>query len=157
MIDDLHLLGEIVVDLKAKLCYSKSKPCEHEMTILQGFRLPKPLCNFSPGKFAIPGKILEILIHLVLMIDCKKFKQLETPVIFLLSDFSLSRWMTDVGKIGDKATLEQWAIELLKSELKLSNYMLEPMCKRSQYLTGNGNWNSSGMKSEYVVLNIVFA
>jgi hypothetical protein len=67
MVDDLHLLGEIIVDLKIYLCYSKSKPCEYEMIILQGFRLPKPLCNFRPGKFAIPGKVLENIIHQIVM------------------------------------------------------------------------------------------
>lgn len=56
MIDDLHLLGEIVIDLKARLCYSKSKACEREIAILEEFRLSKPLCNFTEGSFAIPGK-----------------------------------------------------------------------------------------------------
>ena len=55
MIDDLHLVGELVIDLKAKLCYSKSKSCEREITVLEDFRLPKPLCNFTQGSFAIPG------------------------------------------------------------------------------------------------------
>ena len=55
MINDLHLLGEFVIDLKVKLCYSKSKPCEHDITVLEDFRLPKPLCNFTQGSFAIPG------------------------------------------------------------------------------------------------------
>ncbi|XP_062579219.1 uncharacterized protein LOC134241150, partial [Saccostrea cucullata] len=112
MINDLHLLGEIVVDLKAKLCFSKNKACENEMTILQDFRLPKPLCNFSAGGFAIP-------------------------------DFSLIKWMKDIGNFGNNMTLEQWAVDLLKSKLKLSNYMLDPMCKRSQYLAGSANWNLS--------------
>lgn len=56
MIDDLHLHGEIVIDLKARLCYSKAKACEREIAILEEFRLPKPLCNFTEGSFAIPGK-----------------------------------------------------------------------------------------------------
>lgn len=56
MIDDLHLRGQIVIDLKARLCYSKSKACEREIAILEEFRLPKPLCNFTEGSFAIPGK-----------------------------------------------------------------------------------------------------
>ena len=55
MIDDLHLVGELVINLKAKLCYSKSKPCEWEITVLEDFRLPKPLCNFTQGSFAVPG------------------------------------------------------------------------------------------------------
>lgn len=56
MISDLHLRGEIVIDLKTSLCYSKSKTCEREITILEAFRLSKPLCNFTEGRFAIPGK-----------------------------------------------------------------------------------------------------
>lgn len=55
MIDDLQLLGEIVIDLKARLCYSKFKTCEREITILEDFRLPKLLCNFTDGSFAIKG------------------------------------------------------------------------------------------------------
>jgi hypothetical protein len=53
--------------------------------------------------------------------------------------------MTDVANIGNSTTLEQWAVDLLKSKLKLTNYMLESMCKRSQYLIGRGNWDLSGM------------
>jgi hypothetical protein len=64
--------------------------------------------------------------------------------------------MTEVANIGNKTTLEEWTVELLKSELKLSNYMLEPMCTRSHYLMGRGNWDLSGMKNGYVQLNIVY-
>lgn len=62
MIDDLHLRGEIVIDLKARLCYSKSKACELEIVILEEFKLPKPLCNFTEGSFAIPGKALMMIL-----------------------------------------------------------------------------------------------
>ena len=55
--------------------------------------------------------------------------------------------MTDIGDLADKTTLEQWAVDLLKSELKLSNYMLSPMCQRTQYAAGSGNWDLSGKKT----------
>jgi hypothetical protein len=79
MIDDLHLLGEIVLDLKARLCFSKNKPCEQEVIILQSFRLPKPLCNFSPGNFAIPGEILYNLNSRIIMyyMKLKKNKNIQ--------------------------------------------------------------------------------
>ena len=54
--------------------------------------------------------------------------------------------MADTGDLADKTTLEQWAVDLLKSELKLSNYMLSPMCQRTQYTAGRGNWDLSGIK-----------
>ena len=54
--------------------------------------------------------------------------------------------MTDIGDLANKTTLEQWAVDLLKSELKLSNYMLSPMCQRTQYTAGSGNWDLSGIK-----------
>ena len=53
--------------------------------------------------------------------------------------------MTDIGDLANKTTLEQWAVDLLKSELKLSNYMLSPMCQRTQYTAGRGNWDLSGI------------
>ena len=54
--------------------------------------------------------------------------------------------MADIGDLANKTTLEQWAVDLLKSELKLSNYMLSPMCQRTQYTAGRGNWDLSGIK-----------
>lgn len=57
--------------------------------------------------------------------------------------------MTEIGYLGDNAVLEQWAIDLLKSELKLSNYMLDPMCQRTQYNAGDGNWNLEGIHHVY--------
>lgn len=61
--------------------------------------------------------------------------------------------MTDIEDLGDKAVLEQWAIDLLKSELKLSNYVLVPMCQRTQYNAGDGNWNLAGM--HYTILKVL--
>jgi hypothetical protein len=57
MIDELALGGEFVVDLRVKLCYTKGKPCEHDVTVLTGLRLPKPLCQLQTGQFPIPGRI----------------------------------------------------------------------------------------------------
>lgn len=62
-------------------------------------------------------------------------------------DFSLSKWMTEIGNFGNKTVLENWAVDLLKSELKLSNYMLDPMCNRKQYNAGDENWNLTGIYS----------
>ena len=70
------------------------------------------------------------------------------------SDFSLSKWMADIGDLADKTTLEQWAVDLLKSELKLSNYMLSPMCQRTQYTAGRGNWDLSG-KALSIQINLI--
>jgi hypothetical protein len=58
-----------------------------------------------------------------------------------ISGFSLSKWMRD--KI-EGPVLHQWAIDLLKSELKLSTYLNDPMCKRTNLLPGAGNWNVKG-------------
>lgn len=55
--------------------------------------------------------------------------------------------MTEIGNLGNKAVLENWAVDLLKSELKLSNYMLDPMCNRKQYNAGDENWNLTGIYS----------
>lgn len=53
--------------------------------------------------------------------------------------------MTEIGNLGNKTVLENWAVDVLKSELKLSNYMLNPMCQRTQFNAGDGNWNSTGI------------
>lgn len=71
-----------------------------------------------------------------------------------MADFSLSKWMNDIGDFGDKAVLDQWAVDLLKSELKLSNYMLDPMCQRTQYNAGNGNWNLAGINLWFLISKI---
>lgn len=68
MIDDLQLHGEIVIDLKARLCYSKFKACEREITILEDFRLPKSLCYFNVGSFAIKGNKYFKMITIVLIL-----------------------------------------------------------------------------------------
>lgn len=57
VIDDLAQINHFVVDLTVKLCYSSGSSCEHDVVVLQGFKLPKPLCNFAGGRFAIQGRI----------------------------------------------------------------------------------------------------
>ncbi|XP_078339843.1 uncharacterized protein LOC144627269 [Crassostrea virginica] len=60
-------------------------------------------------------------------------------------DFSLSKWMED--KI-DGPVLKQWTVELLKSELKLSSYLNDPMCQRDDLFPETGNWNVKGKKNK---------
>lgn len=80
MIDDLQLRGEIVIDLKARLCYSKFKTCEREITILEDFRLPKLLCNFTDGSFAIKG-------NKYFLDDNYSFICIYEPVVFFKLNF----------------------------------------------------------------------
>lgn len=99
-----------------KLCYSSGSSCELDVVVLQGFKLPKPLCNFAGGMFAI-------------------------------QDFSLSKWISDKKADLQGASLEQWAIDLLKSELKISNFLLNPACSRASFSVGEGNWNLASCPS----------
>lgn len=46
----------------------------------------------------------------------------------------------------DGPVLQQWAIDLLKSELKLSSYLNDPMCEREDLSSGIQNWNVKGEK-----------
>lgn len=46
----------------------------------------------------------------------------------------------------DGPVLQQWAIDLLKSELKLSSYLNDPMCEREDLSAGIQNWNVKGEK-----------
>lgn len=69
----------------------------------------------------------------------------------MISGFSLSKWMTD--KI-EGPVLHQWAIDLLKSELKLSIYLNDPMCKRTDLSPGAGNWNVEGEK--YIIWKMYY-
>lgn len=46
----------------------------------------------------------------------------------------------------DGPVLQQWAIDLLKSELKLSSYLNDPMCEREDLSSGIHNWNVKGEK-----------
>lgn len=61
--------------------------------------------------------------------------------IFSSKDFSLSKWISDKKADLQGASLEQWAIDLLKSELKISNFLLNPACSRASLSVGAGNWN----------------
>lgn len=69
-----------------------------------------------------------------------------------MKGFSLSNWMKD--KI-DGPVLQQWAIDLLKSELKLSSYLNDPMCEREDLSSGIQNWNVKGEKVAFFYINTV--
>ena len=56
VIDDLVMINDLVVDMTIKLCYSSGASCQQDIVVLQGFKLPKPQCNFAGGMFAIKGK-----------------------------------------------------------------------------------------------------
>lgn len=60
-----------------------------------------------------------------------------------MKGFSLSKWMQDNI---DGPILQQWAIDLLKSKLKLSSYLNDPMCEREGLSPGIQNWNVKGEK-----------
>lgn len=59
-------------------------------------------------------------------------------------DFSLSKWISDKKAEIQGTSLEQWAIDLLKSELKISNFLRNPTCNRATLGAGDGNWNVTG-------------
>lgn len=63
----------------------------------------------------------------------------------LFLDFFFSKWMIEIGNLGNKIVLENWVVDLFKLELKLLNYILDLMCNRKQYNVGDDNWNLIGI------------
>lgn len=61
VIDDLVMINDLVVDMTIKLCYSGGASCQQDIVVLQGFKLPKPQCNFAGGMFAIKGKFINLI------------------------------------------------------------------------------------------------
>lgn len=68
-------------------------------------------------------------------------KKRQLIFAFIL-EFSLTQWLND-SQISAGPVLEEWVVEHLNMDLKLSALLMNPACDKTSYLVDQNNWNTS--------------